>query len=102
MVFALVVLVGQFLFGTMTITKSFEPAPNGTLRERSLAVAAQVEEQQTWLERKLKPKKISARYPFKGTALLYATCAFGSLGDALFGYNSGMTSSNMLARWIYI
>ncbi|KAJ5405016.1 hypothetical protein N7465_006300 [Penicillium sp. CMV-2018d] len=85
----------------MTITKSFEPAPNGTLRERSLAVAAQVEEQQTWLERKLKPKKISARYPFKGTALLYATCAFGSLGDALFGYNSGIMSG-LLVNEIFI
>ncbi|PQE24986.1 MFS sugar transporter protein [Rutstroemia sp. NJR-2017a WRK4] len=45
-----------------------------------------------WLERKLKPKKVSARYPFKGKALLYSTCAFGSLGDALFGYNSGIMS----------
>ncbi|KAF4762884.1 hypothetical protein HAV15_001970 [Penicillium sp. str.  len=85
----------------MTITKSFEPAPNGTLRERSLAVAAQVDQQQTWLERKLKPKKISARYPFKGTALLYATCAFGSLGDALFGYNSGIMSG-LLVNEIFI
>ncbi|KAF7521067.1 hypothetical protein PCG10_008638 [Penicillium crustosum] len=85
----------------MTITKSFEPAPNGTLRERSLAVATQIEEQQTWLERKLKPKKISARYPFKGTALLYATCAFGSLGDALFGYNSGIMSG-LLVNEIFI
>lgn len=75
----------------MSVTKSSEPAPTGTIRERSLAVAAQVEEQQSWLERKLKPKKISARYPFKGKPLLYATCAFGSLGDALFGFNSGMT-----------
>jgi hypothetical protein len=93
-VLILIILVGQSLFN-MSVTKSSEPAPNGTLRERSLAVAAQAEEQQSWLERKLKPKKISARYPFKGTPLLYATCAFGSLGDALFGYNSGMESSNM-------
>jgi recombination DNA repair RAD52 pathway protein len=82
----------------MSVTKSSEPAPTGTIRERSLAVAAQVEEQQSWLERKLKPKKISARYPFKGKPLLYATCAFGSLGDALFGFNSGMTCTNMLPR----
>jgi MFS family permease len=47
--------------------------------------------QMGWLEKKIKPTKISARYPVKGTPLLYATCAFGSLGDALFGYNSGMT-----------
>lgn len=82
----------------MSVTKSSEPVPNGTIRERSLAVAAQAEEQQGWLERKLKPKKISARYPFKGAPLLYATCAFGSLGDALFGYNSGKISSHMLSR----
>ena len=42
-----------------------------------------------WLERKLRPEKVSARYPIKGKALLFATCGFGSLGDALFGYNSG-------------
>ncbi|KAK3710239.1 hypothetical protein LTR37_010460 [Vermiconidia calcicola] len=47
---------------------------------------------QTWLERKLRPKKINARYPIKGKPLLFATCAFGSLGDALFGYNSGIMS----------
>lgn len=45
-----------------------------------------------WLERKIKPTKITARYPFKGKMLLYTTCAFGSLGDALFGYNSGIMS----------
>lgn len=43
----------------------------------------------SWLERKLRPSKVSARYPIKGKALLFATCGFGSLGDALFGYNSG-------------
>lgn len=47
----------------------------------------------SWLERKLKPKKINARYPIKGKGLLFATCGFGSLGDALFGYNSGMIKS---------
>jgi len=54
---------------------------------------------QGWLERKIKPKKITARYPFKGKALLYMTCAFGSLGDALFGYNSGK-SYDALSRTI--
>jgi len=43
----------------------------------------------SWLERKLRPSKVSARYPIKGKTLLFATCGFGSLGDALFGYNSG-------------
>lgn len=45
---------------------------------------------ESWLERKLKPSKIHARYPIKGKGLLFATCGFGSLGDALFGYNSGV------------
>lgn len=49
------------------------------------------EQPMSWLERKLKPKTVNARYPVKGAALLYATCAFGSLGDALFGYNSGQS-----------
>jgi hypothetical protein len=63
---------------------------NASIRHRSYSVAAQVQEQQSWLERKLKPTKVTARYPILGDPLLYATCAFGSLGDALFGYNSGM------------
>ncbi|KAL2833729.1 putative MFS sugar transporter [Aspergillus cavernicola] len=67
-------------------------ARNAAIRDRSLAVATQAGAQQSWLEKKLKPKKISARYPFKGKPLLYATCAFGSLGDALFGFNSGIMS----------
>jgi len=46
-------------------------------------------QQESWIEKKLKPKKVNARYPIKGAPLLYATCAFVSLGDALFGYNSG-------------
>ena len=82
----------------MSVTKSSEAAPHRSIRERSLAVAAQTEEQQGWLERKIKPKKISARYPFKGKPLLYTTCAFGSLGDALFGYNSGRIPSDRLSR----
>lgn len=73
----------------MSVRKSSASAHNEAIRGRSQAVTRQAAEQQGWLERKLKPKKITARYPFKGTPLLYATCAFGSLGDALFGYNSG-------------
>lgn len=80
----------------MTVTKSTEPSPYASIRERSLAVAAQAEEHQGWLEKKIKPKKISARYPFKGALLLYATCAFGSLGDALFGFNSGKSYQGTL------
>jgi hypothetical protein len=64
-------------------------AQNANIRQRANNVAQQVEEEATWIERKLKPSKVTARYPIKGAALLYATCGFGSLGDALFGYNSG-------------
>ncbi|KAH6959921.1 putative MFS sugar transporter [Ilyonectria sp. MPI-CAGE-AT-0026] len=46
----------------------------------------------SWLESKLKPKTIHHRYPFKGKPLLWMTCAFGSLGDALFGYDQGIVS----------
>jgi hypothetical protein len=62
---------------------------NAAIRDRSQSVAQLVSQQESWLEKKLKPKKINARYPFTGPALLYTTCGFGSLGDALFGYNSG-------------
>ena len=62
---------------------------SANIRQRANQVATQVESEQGWLESKLKPKKIAARYPIKGKALLFATCGFGSLGDALFGYNSG-------------
>lgn len=43
----------------------------------------------SWLEAKVKPKVVHARYPFRGKPLLWMTCAFGSLGDALFGYDQG-------------
>lgn len=45
----------------------------------------------SWLERTLKPKTYKPRYPFVGKPLLWMTCAFGSLGDALFGYDQGTT-----------
>ncbi|GES66380.1 major facilitator superfamily domain, general substrate transporter [Aspergillus terreus] len=65
---------------------------NAATKDRSQAAVMPQAAQSTWLEKKIKPTKISARYPVKGTPLLYATCAFGSLGDALFGYNSGIMS----------
>jgi hypothetical protein len=68
---------------------------NAATKERSQAAMPQAV-QMGWLEKKIKPTKISARYPVKGAPLLYATCAFGSLGDALFGYNSGTTSTKRL------
>jgi hypothetical protein len=45
----------------------------------------------TFLERALKPTVYIPRYPkwMVGKRLLWATCLFGSLGDALFGYDQG-------------
>jgi hypothetical protein len=42
-------------------------------------------------ERLLKPTVYIPRYPkwMIGKRLLWATCFFGSLGDALFGYDQG-------------
>jgi hypothetical protein len=82
----------------MSIRRTSATAHNAAIKDRSQAVAAQVAEQQGWLEKKLKPKKVTARYPFKGAPLLYATCAFGSLGDALFGYNSGIVPYKLDGR----
>ncbi|CAI7678543.1 unnamed protein product [Penicillium manginii] len=72
-----------------------------TPEDRSQAISALVEEQQSWLEKKLKPKTINARYPFTGKPLLWATCGFGSLGDALFGLNSGIMSG-LLVNSVFI
>lgn len=71
------------------IMASTVAARNVQLRRRTDLVYAQQDAEASWLEKKLKPSKVTARYPFKGSPLLYATCGFGSLGDALFGYNSG-------------
>ncbi|KAK6222276.1 hypothetical protein LQW54_000976 [Pestalotiopsis sp. IQ-011] len=65
---------------------------NDELRRRAEVICAQNDEEASWMEKKLKPSKVAARYPIKGSLLLYATCGFGSLGDALFGYNSGIMS----------
>ncbi len=77
----------------MTVQRSTARERNASLRDQTMAVASRGREQDSWIERSLKPKKVTARYPFKGTALLYTTCGFGSLGDALFGYNSGSLTS---------
>jgi hypothetical protein len=62
---------------------------SANIQQRASQIASQVAAEQGSIESMLKPKKITARYPIKGKALLFATCGFGSLGDALFGYNSG-------------
>ncbi|KAF2854097.1 general substrate transporter [Plenodomus tracheiphilus IPT5] len=74
---------------------------SANIRQRANQIASQVEAEQGWLESKLKPRKITARYPIKGKALLFATCGFGSLGDALFGYNSGIMSG-LLVNPVFI
>jgi hypothetical protein len=43
----------------------------------------------SWLEKKLKRTTYKTRYLFVGKPLLWMTCFFGSLGDALFGYDQG-------------
>ncbi|KAK4151688.1 general substrate transporter [Chaetomidium leptoderma] len=55
-------------------------ARNDKLRQRTDLVRARKDAEGSWLEKKLEPGKVTARYPFKGTPLLYATCGFGSLG----------------------
>lgn len=50
---------------------------------------ASVTSESTWLERKLKRTTYKTRYLFTGKPLLWMTCFFGSLGDALFGYDQG-------------
>jgi hypothetical protein len=84
----------------MTASKvsSRDQEHEAAIQRRSRAVAEQLAEQESWLEKTLKPRKVSARYPFKGKPLLYATCAFGSLGDALFGYNSGTLTALRICR----
>ncbi|CAN9085608.1 unnamed protein product [Alternaria alternata] len=76
----------------MATRSSSVASRSANIQQRASQIAGQVAAEQGWLESKLKPKKITARYPIKGKALLFATCGFGSLGDALFGYNSGIMS----------
>lgn len=80
----------------MAIRRASAVQHNDAIHERAASVAQQASGDQSWLERKLKPSKITARYPIKGKTLLFATCGFGSLGDALFGYNSGMFSHKFM------
>ncbi|PLB50310.1 general substrate transporter [Aspergillus steynii IBT 23096] len=68
------------------------PTSGGSVKDRPNAAVESHTAQLSWLERKMKPKSVSRRYPFKGAPLLWATSAFGGLGDALFGYNSGIMS----------
>lgn len=73
----------------MAARNSSVASQSANIQERANQIASRVAAEQGQLETLLKPKKITARYPIKGKALLFATCGFGSLGDALFGYNSG-------------
>ncbi|KAF2134003.1 general substrate transporter [Dothidotthia symphoricarpi CBS 119687] len=85
----------------MSLRRSSAAAQNAAIKARSSAVAEQIAGQESWFEKKLKPRKVNARYPIKGSMLLYATCGFGSLGDALFGYNSGIMSG-LLVNPVFI
>lgn len=76
--------------GSKDTAEMRERIPAATKQDNTVAMPQLV--QMSWLEKKLKPKRINARYPVKGAPLLYASCAFGSLGDALFGFNSGKTN----------
>ncbi|TKA76106.1 hypothetical protein B0A55_04424 [Friedmanniomyces simplex] len=58
-------------------------------------------EPQGRFDRRLTPKKNTARYPIEGNVLLFATCGFDNLGDAMFGYNSGIMSG-LLVNLIFI
>ena len=73
----------------MAARNSSVASQSANIQERANQIASRVAAEQGQLETLLKPKKITARYPIKCKALLFATCGFGSLGDALFGYNSG-------------
>ncbi|KAL2064669.1 hypothetical protein VTL71DRAFT_3807 [Oculimacula yallundae] len=55
------------------------------------------------IERILKPAIYIPRYPkfMIGKPLLWATCFFGSLGDALFGYDQGIMSG-LLVNEVFI
>ncbi|QGI71429.1 hypothetical protein CEK26_003769 [Fusarium fujikuroi] len=59
-----------------------EKPPSPTLMENA-SIHANLEElpiaEVSWLESKLKPKTVHARYPFKGKPLLWITCAFRSI-----------------------
>ncbi|OBT45487.1 hypothetical protein VE00_05050 [Pseudogymnoascus sp. WSF 3629] len=57
----------------------------------------------TLLERALKPTVYIPRYPkwMVGKPLLWATCFFGSLGDALFGYDQGIMSG-LLVNEVFV
>ena len=58
---------------------------------------------QNFVERALKPAIYIPRYPqwMVGKPLLWATCFFGSLGDALFGYDQGIMSG-LLVNEVFI
>ncbi|KAH6699988.1 general substrate transporter [Leptodontidium sp. MPI-SDFR-AT-0119] len=58
---------------------------------------------QNFIERALKPAIYIPRYPqwMVGKPLLWATCFFGSLGDALFGYDQGIMSG-LLVNEVFI
>ncbi|KAH7033994.1 general substrate transporter [Macrophomina phaseolina] len=65
------------------------------------AAGPETESAPSWLERALKRKSYTPRYFFVGKPLLWMTCAFGSIGDALFGYDQGIMAG-LLVNPIFV
>lgn len=81
----------------MDIRKAFSTPSEHVVEDMAVIDnAAGTSSPTTWLEKKRRPKKINARYPFKVKPLIYATCAFSNLGNALFGYNSGESTKQKI------
>ena len=59
------------------------------VQDNSIQNFSPITKDTSWLERKLKRTTYKTRYLFVGKPLLWMTCFFGSLGDALFGYDQG-------------
>lgn len=73
------------------IPKSSEHETMASLSDNQRPIEFPSATKLTFLERALKPTVYIPRYPkwMIGKRLLWATCLFGSLGDALFGYDQG-------------
>ena len=65
---------------------------NEIIEDSSIQNFPSTNKDSTFLERNLRRSTYKTRYLFVGKPLLWMTCFFGSLGDALFGYDQGKTS----------
>lgn len=84
-----------------------EVSTSGHMEEKSISVTSDEfypgRQANGFIERALKPTVYVPRYPkwMVGKPLLWATCFFGSLGDALFGYDQGIMSG-LLVNEVFI